>query len=82
MKLEAQDFEILKPIIKESIVETLTDLKNKEFEKKIHNITETAQIMGKSYNFVDGLIKKGLLKTTNDNKHVTGKEINRFLKES
>ena len=35
MKIETKDFEALKPLIKESISETLNDWKNKEFEMKV-----------------------------------------------
>ena len=82
MKFDVQDFEILKPLIEDSIKKTLTDLKNKEFEKKIHDITETSKLLGKSYNFVRGLMQKGLLGTTIDEKHVTGKAINEYLREN
>ena len=51
----------------------------KKFEKKIFNIMETAEIIGKSYDFVSNLIKDETLKTMPDNKHITGKEINKYL---
>lgn len=79
MKLESNDFDILKPFIKESIVTTLTELNKQEFEKKIYNYTQTAEIMGKSYNWVTDRIKDETLKATTDGKYITGKEINRYL---
>jgi len=81
MKLEKQDFEFLQPMINKGIETYFNTKENKAFEKKIFNITETAKEIGKSYNFVVSLIKKGYLKTTKDGKHTSGKEINNFLND-
>ncbi len=82
MKLEPQDFEILKPIIEQSIIKTLTNLQEKEYERKIFNFTQAAKEIGKSYNFTRNLVNKGFLKTTIDNEHITGKQINEYLGEN
>jgi len=79
MKLEQKDIEILRPLIENTIQKALAEKENKEFEKKIFNITQTAELIGKSYNFVSNLIKEGYLETTADGKHVSGKEINKYL---
>ena len=79
MKLEQTDLEVFKLMIKQTITDYFNKKENKEFEKKIFNITQTAEIIGKAYNFVSDRIKDETLKTTADNKHITGKEINRFL---
>ncbi len=79
MKLEKKDFEFLPGLIYESIENYFDNKEKKGFEKKIFNISETAKEIGKSYNFVSSLMKKGYLKTTKDGKHISGKEINRYL---
>lgn len=79
MKFETSDFEILKPIIKETIDSYFIEKEKKEFEMKIFNITQAAEIFGKAYNWVSDRMKDGTLKTTSDGKHISGKEINRFL---
>ena len=66
-------------MITESIEDYFKNRTNKEFEKKIFNIQQTAKELGKSYNFVTSLIKKDFLKTTKDGKFITGKEINNYL---
>jgi len=79
MKLEKKDFEFLPEMIENTIEKYFNNSTNKEFEKKIFNIQQTANEIGKSYNFVVSLMKKGYLKTTKDGKHITGKEINNYL---
>ena len=79
MKLEPQDFDILKPFIKESIVTTLTELSKKEFEKKIFNIKQASGLLGKSRNWVSDRMKNGTFITTSDGEYISGKEINRYL---
>lgn len=82
MRLEPTDLEMFAPII-ERTLKNYFDKKNKnDFEKKIFNITQTKEILGKTYNWVADRIKDGTLKTTIDGKHVTGKEINRYLGEN
>jgi len=81
MKFEIQDLAILKDFIKESVKEEFETHREKEFEKRIYNISETAKILKKSYNYVSNQIKSGNLKPTADGKHISGKEINRYLGE-
>ena len=79
MELEKKDFEFLQPMINQGIENYFKQKEKADFEKKIFNITQTAEIMGKTYNFVAGLMRKGYLKTTLDGKHLTGAEINNYL---
>lgn len=79
MKLEKKDFDFLQPMINKGIETFFKNKENSEFENKIFNITETSKEIGKTYNFVVSLIKKGFLKTTKDGKFITGLEINNYL---
>lgn len=79
MKLEPQDYESLEPIIYKSLTRYFKEHENNEFEKKIFNITQAAEQLGKSYNWVSERMKDGTLKTTSDGMYISGKEINRYL---
>ena len=81
MIIEKKDFDFLPDMIKGIMEELYEKRENNEYEKRIFNIQQTSNELGKSYNFVVSLIKKGYLKTTKDSKHVSGKEINRYLGE-
>ena len=82
MIIEKKDFDFLPDMIKEIMEDLFNKRENNEYEKRIFNVQQTSNEIGKSYNFVVKLIKTGYLKTTTDGKHVTGKEINRYLGES
>ena len=64
MIIEKKDFDFLPDMIKEIMEELYEKKENNEYEKRIFNIQQTANELGKSYNFVVGLVKKRYLKTT------------------
>lgn len=82
MRLEPTDLEMLAPIIKSTLEKFFNEKEKNDFEKKIFNITQTKEILGKTYGWVVNRIEDGTLKTTIDGKHITGKEINRYLGEN
>lgn len=81
MKFETTDFEFLKPMIQESLESYFIKKEKNDFEMKLYNITQTAEMLHKTYNWVVARINDGTFKTTIDGKHITGKEINRYLGE-
>ncbi len=80
MKLEKEDFNFLKDIVKDVFTEFETERQNKDFERKTFTTQETAEQIGRSYNHVSNLVKRGILQTTADGKFISGYEINRYLR--
>jgi len=77
--IEQMNSDELKETIKLAFAETFAQHSEQEFNKKIFSFKQAAKLFGKSYNFVRGLVQKGYLQATADNKYVTGKEINNYL---
>lgn len=82
MRLEQKDLEMFAPIIERTLKKYFDEKEKNEFEKRIFNITQTKEILGKTYNWVVDRIKDETLKTTSDGKYISGKEINRYLGEN
>lgn len=81
MKLEPQDSLSIEPVIYKSISRYFEKKEREDFEKKIFDIQQTANIMGKSYNWVDSRMKDCTLSASEDGEHVSGKVINKYLRD-
>ena len=71
--------EIFYKNIENAVRKVLTEKENKEFEKKLFNRKQASEMLNIHATTLTNKIIAGYLKTTADDKHITGLEINRFL---
>ena len=72
----------LNNLIEKSIRNVLNEKKDHDFEKRLFSRNQTATIFNIHASTLNKKIKAGLIGTTPDGKHITGKEINRYLKQN
>lgn len=58
----------------------LSEISNaKQNPEKIHSISQTKRLLGKSYSTICRMIKDGRLEATEDGKYVSQKSLDRYL---
>ena len=71
--------EQLQKLLKKAVLEALNEHEKKQLETRVYNKKQTAQLIGRSYGYVNKLIAAGILEQTADGR-ILHSSIENYLK--